>query len=190
MSTTLPLPLAQAPAPPEAAPAPVAAEPEGPVGGDEPTFTSRADERSAAAEEERRDRAADETPVALKAGVALAVVGGVALGGGAVTSVLANKTADELAALSSSSISNTSTGFPSGDWDCRVPGQECAADLDKRLKTYNGLTGGLLIGGGVLAGAGVALIVVGVMQKKKAAQAMVVPTFGPDGVGAAASFKF
>lgn len=176
-----------------AAPAPVPAEtsePEGPVGGDEPTFTSREDERNAAAEDERRERDSDETPGALKGGIALAVVGGLALVGGGVTLGLANGKANSLADLSSSSISNTSTGFPTGDYDCRVPGQECAEELEGQLKTLNLTSASLLIGGGVLVAVGGTLIAVGMIKKKKSRSAMVVPAIGPRTAGATASFKF
>jgi hypothetical protein len=173
-------------------PAPVTepAEPEGPVGGDEPTFTSREDERNAAAEEERRDRDSDGTPGTIKGGAALAAIGVAGLGVGIAGMVMANKTAGTLADLSSSSISNTSTGFPTGDYDCRVPGQECAEELETKLKRRNMMAMGGLIGGGVLLAAGGALIALGIIKKNKQKSAMIVPAIGPRTAGATASFKF
>lgn len=175
------------------APAPVPAEssePEGPVGGDEPSFTSREDERNAAADDERRDRDSDATPGALKGGIALVTIGALAGVGGFVTLGIANGKANTLADLSSSSISNTSTGFPTGDYDCRVPGQECAEELEGQLKTLNTTSAALLIGGGVLLAVGGTLITLGIIQKNKSRSAMVVPAIGPRTAGASASFKF
>ncbi len=166
-------------------------EPEdtGPVTGEGPTFVTAEEERRQAAEAEAAQRDAGKRSGMFKGGIALAAIGGVALIGGTVTLVMSNQRTNQLADLSSSSLEHTNTGFPSGDWDCRVPGDPCPSDLDQQRKTLNGASYGLLIGGGVLAVTGVALIVVDNSKKKKKA-ASVTPVVGPGFTGASATMRF
>jgi hypothetical protein len=175
-------------------------EPEetGPVGGEGPDLTSRHDMREEAAAEERDEYDATHKSGMFKGGIALTVVGVAALGGAGASLALANNRANKLAGLSSSSIANTSTGFPAGDWDCRVPDADCPSQLDRDLKLFNGLWVGLLAGGSALAATGIALIVVDAVKKKKQTARVgdgpqvtaVGPTLLRGGAGASATVRF
>lgn len=171
-------------------PGPTLAE-TGPVGGEGPEFISESDRRARAAEDEERERDAGRKSGMFKGGVALIAIGGAASIGGVVTMVLARKDAASLTDKTSSSTANSSTGFPSGDYDCRNPDEQgCAPDLEKSLALKNGLTVGLLAGGGALLATGVALVVVDAVKNKKEKNAMVAPMFLPGGGGAAAAVRF
>lgn len=176
----------------EAAPVETQPDPEpeetGPVAGEGPSFVSAEDERRMAAEQEARERDKGKKSGLFTGGIAMTAIGVVALGGGTVTLIMANNRANQLADLSSSALGNTSTGFPSGDWDCRVPGDPCPSELDKQRRGLNAASYGLLIGGGVLTAAGITMIVLDKSKKKKSA--MVVPTAGPGYAGASASMRF
>ena len=180
---------------PKAAPAPVdtttTTEPEPePTQGEEVVFESAEDRRAreSAAEEEERD--AGKRSGLFKGGIAMTAIGVVALGAGTATLVMSSKRTNELANLSSSNIAHTSTGFPSGDWACRVPGDPCVADLDKQRRGLNAASYGLLIGGGVLTAAGVTMLVLDMSKKKKKSTAILVPTAGPGYAGVAGSMRF
>lgn len=155
-----------------------------------PTFIPIGVTRAAKARQERIDAQAGKMPGVMKAGIALSTVGVLALSGGVVTVVLANQRASELAELSSSSVDNTSTGFPMGDFDCRVPGQSCADELERELKSLNAGTVAFMVGGGVLSAAGGGLIVLGVMRRKKQSQATITPIMGRTKLGLSATVRF
>jgi hypothetical protein len=147
-------------APAEPEPAPI--QQTGPVSDDDdaPILTGTSAERDAAIERERKERDASKRPL-LIAGAVLTGVGGLALVGGAVSLALANKKANDLAALASPG----DTGFPEGNYS-----DDEVFNLDRNgLPGNNTATVALFIAGGVLATTGIALIVVDITRRKKAA---------------------
>ena len=177
-----------APVPVDTGPAATEPDPE-PTQGEEVIFESAEDRRAREAAAEEQERDAGKKSGMFKGGVAMTAIGVVALGAGTATLVMSSKRTNELADLSSSNIAHTSTGFPSGDWDCRVPGDPCVKDLDKQRRSLNAASYGLLIGGGVLAVTGITLIMLDRSKKKKSA-AIIVPTAGPGYAGVAGSMRF
>jgi hypothetical protein len=104
-------------------------------------------------------------------------------------------------ALRDLSSNQTNTGFPVGDYECRnVEAGECPSKLENKLATGNGLAYGGMIGGGILAGVGVALLAVYMVNKKKNASSLankgkpqltgVAPALLPGGMGAFAEVRF
>ena len=133
----------------------------GPVEEDEddsPLLTSRRDEREEASERERSERDAKKQHPLVIAGAVLTAVGGAALIGSGISLALANAKASRLADLASPGP----TGFPDGNY-----GDEEVYNLDStRLPANNVATVALLVGGGVVAITGIALLVVGLKKKK------------------------
>jgi tetratricopeptide (TPR) repeat protein len=176
-----------------------------PVPGDEedsPLLTSRRDEREEASDRERSERDSKKQHPLVITGAVLTAVGGAALIGSGVSLALANSKANRLADLASPGP----TGFPDGNY-----GDEEVYNLDSTaLPANNAATIALLVGGGVLAITGIALLVVGIKKRKaerggkasdKNAEAeetkakprrelTVSPTFLRGGGGAAASVRF
>ena len=167
----------------EETPPPPPDDPLPPDPDDPPDLVPEHVKRQHAIEEERRRREANKMPGMLKAGIALTAIGGLAVGGGFTSLAFAHKKADSLVTLSSSSIDNTSTGFPVGDYDCRLSGAGCPPELEKQLRQLNATTVSLLIGGGALVASGAVLIVFGLKKRKENRKALLTPVVGPESAG-------
>lgn len=166
------------------------------TGEDAPDLTSRRSERTAANAEAARERDKSTVGPLMATGIALTAIGGAALITGGITLGLASSNASQLNELSSNS---TQTGFPEGDYS-----DSSVFQMDRQLDTYNALTITGFAVGGVLAGTGIALIVVDSMRKKKmksqdgasepapetARIEAIGPALFPGGGGAAASVRF
>lgn len=150
--------------------------------------------RAGEGEEEGGEEPNGERRGKLIAGAVLAGVGGAALIGGVVSLGIANKRANELITLSSPGP----TGYPPGDYS-----EQELADLDRKgLPAANAASVGLFVGGGVLAAAGVALIVLDLKggKKQKAGDpnasrgrprvTSIGPTWSRSGAGMAATMRF
>jgi tetratricopeptide (TPR) repeat protein len=142
-------------------PAPVTTTTTGPViedDDDAPLLTSKKDEREEASERERDEKDAKKTDPLLLTGIIMTAAGGAALIGSGISVGLARSKANRLADLASPG----DTGFPDGNYSDNE-----VFNLDQtRLPGNNAATIGLLVGGGVLAGVGVALLVVGLKRQK------------------------
>ncbi len=149
----------------------------------------RGDERDAA-----RAGAEGEKRPLFVGGVLLTLVGIGGLGLGAVTNIIAAKTANQLADLSSNS---TATGFPNGDYSSSE--SDGPFNLETRLGTMNVITPIGYIAGGLLLAGGIAMIIV---HKKKNGPTTTArnsrgpqltglgPSLLPAGAGGSASFRF
>jgi hypothetical protein len=147
---------------------------------------------------EARQTAKSEKRGLLVGGAVLTAFGVVGLAVGFAGLGVASGSAGTLRDLSSN---QTNTGFPVGDYECRnVGASECPSKLENKLATGNGLAYGGMIGGGILAGVGVALLAVYMVNKKKNASSLankgkpqltgVAPALLPGGMGAFAEVRF
>ncbi len=126
---------------------------------DSPILSSKRSEREDNIERERDAKDAKRVSPLLIAGAVLTGLGAAGVIGGAVSVALANKKANDLAALASPG----QTGFPEGDY-----AEEDVFNLDRnKLPRNNAVTVALFIGGGVFLATGVALLVVNGKRKKK-----------------------
>ncbi|KIG12529.1 hypothetical protein DB30_01291 [Enhygromyxa salina] len=127
-------------------------------------------------------------------------IAGVAVG---ITGLaIASGSANQLGDLSTN---QTNSGFPIGDYDCRND-LGCPSQLESRMATGNALGYVGLIGGGVMLGAGVAMLAVYMINKKKSGGATEAtaanrmsnkveltalgPALLPNGAGAVAGLRF
>lgn len=129
-------------------------------------------------------------------------IAGVAVG---ITGLaLASGAAGKLEALSTN---QTDSGFPVGDYACRDDGADCPSQLESQLGTGNTLAYVGLIVGGVALGAGVGMLAVYMINKKKSGGATEAtaksghkrgkveitslgPVLLPNGAGAVAELRF
>lgn len=125
---------------------------------DAPLLTSKKDEREEASERERDEKDAKKTDPLLLTGIIMTAAGGAALIGSGISVGLARSKANRLADLASPG----DTGFPDGNYSDNE-----VFNLDQtRLPGNNAATIGLLVGGAVITGVGVALLVVGLKRQK------------------------
>lgn len=131
----------------------------------------------------------------LVGGAVLISVGVIGVGVGAAGLGVSSGAANQLSDLSTNA---TATGFPVGDYSCRDSGEPCPFDLERKMKTMNGLAyAGFGIGGAALIG-GIAMIAIySVSKKKKGPEEpgkVEVTAFGPTylrgGAGAMAEIRF
>lgn len=126
-------------------------------------------------------------------------VAGVAVGIAGLS--IASGSANQLRDLSSNL---TQSGFPEGDYSCRDAAAGCPFDLEKRMRTGNGLGYGGLIAGGVFLIGGAAMLAIYMVNKKKKGGAVEAaptteagaelsglgPMMVPGGAGAMAEIRF
>lgn len=134
----------------------------------------------------------------LLGGSVLTAFGVVGLGIGFAGLGVASSSAGSLRDLSSN---QTVTGFPVGDYECRnVDASDCPSKLESKLKVGNGLAYGGMIGGGILTAAGVAMLAIYLVNKKKNSSSLankgkpqltgIAPALLPGGMGAFAEVRF
>src|SRR5690606_3491661 len=95
-------------------------------------------------------------------GAVLLVLGAGGIGAGAAGVAMASGAGNKLDDLSSP---NTPTGYPTGDYNCRVG--ECPPDLEGRLQTGKVFGYVVFVAGGALLVTGDALIALHAIKKKK-----------------------
>jgi hypothetical protein len=145
-----------------------------------------------------RDAKKSEKRGLLIGGAVLTTVGALGVGMGITGLAIASGSASKLGDLSTN---QTASGFPVGDYACRDDSEACPSKLESQMATGNtlGIVG--LVVGGVALGAGVGMLAIYMVNKKKSGAGTTAnkqkveltalgPTLLPNGAGAVAELRF